>query len=635
MKISLKTIFFLAVYPFFCDFLIAQKPFATSNIPANLLENADKVIRLDETIFELKSLEMAIETEHKVITILNEKAAENELEQVFQYDNLNKIEDIKAAYYDSNGELVKRLKKKDIEDRMMPRQLFVDDSRYKIIHFPRLSFPFTIEFTVVTVRKNLMFYTRFSPQYRPRTSVEDARFTVITAEKSAKVRVLEQNIAKNVRDGDKLTWHFHHLRAVKSEDFMPDDGYKWPMVLTAPSKFIIDGRAGDQSTWLDYGKFMYELNQTQTKLPPEFEQEVKKIVADCASDSCKIARLYHFLQENTRYFYVGMGIGGWQPKLAADVHSTKYGDCKALSNYLVSMLRAVNVPANYALIRATESERLAQFPDFANAWFNHATVCVPSKNDTIWLECTSQTQSEGFLGDFTDDRAALLISENGGFLVKTPKYDEKTNKIERKVHILITEDGAAKLTSTSKRTGISQQGTAELMRQSIAEQQKAIYNSFNFSDFVIDKINFEQKKARIPSVTMQLELTIPHLGSVSGKRIFVPISIFTSNLPNGNLAETRQFPIQITSRSFSEENIIDFTLPEDYVLESTLPPISIESAFGTFEMTIFSTGNSLLVSQKMVLKGTIQPAEKWPDFQNFQKSIFRAFKSKLVFVKKT
>src|SRR5690606_23018383 len=61
--------------------------------------------------------------------------------------------------------------------------------------------------------------------------------------------------------------------------------------------------------------------------------------------------------------------------------------------------------------------------------FNHAILCIPQKNDTIWLECTSKDLPTNFLSSFTEDRYALMITPNGGVLVKTPLYDTSSNTI--------------------------------------------------------------------------------------------------------------------------------------------------------------------------------------------------------------
>ena len=66
------------------------------------------------------------------------------------------------------------------------------------------------------------------------------------------------------------------------------------------------------------------------------------------------------------------------PFPATFVDEKKYGDCKALSNYMRALLKAVDIPSYYALIRAGENEEPADF-DFPHNNFNHAILCVPFK----------------------------------------------------------------------------------------------------------------------------------------------------------------------------------------------------------------------------------------------------------------
>jgi hypothetical protein len=80
---------------------------------------------------------------------------------------------------------------------------------------------------------------------------------------------------------------------------------------------------------------------------------------------------------------------------------------------MYSLLNAVNIKAYWAIIRAGVNEYPAD-PGFPNNSFNHEILCIPFKNDTTWLECTSTTQPFGKLGSFTENRNALLITEDGG-----------------------------------------------------------------------------------------------------------------------------------------------------------------------------------------------------------------------------
>jgi hypothetical protein len=116
------------------------------------------------------------------------------------------------------------------------------------------------------------------------------------------------------------------------------------------------------------------------------------------SDKDKVRFLYRYLQQNMRYVSVQLGIGGLKPFPAMFVDQKKYGDCKALTNYMGALLRAVNIPSCYAIVNAGTNAKPAD-PKFPDNVFNHVILCVPLKNDTTWLECTSNTQPFGQLGD--------------------------------------------------------------------------------------------------------------------------------------------------------------------------------------------------------------------------------------------
>lgn len=51
--------------------------------------------------------------------------------------------------------------------------------------------------------------------------------------------------------------------------------------------------------------------------------------------------------------------------------------------------------------------------DLPSSQFNHAILFVPQGKDTVWLECTSQTNGAGYLGGNTGNRYALAVDENG------------------------------------------------------------------------------------------------------------------------------------------------------------------------------------------------------------------------------
>jgi hypothetical protein len=94
--------------------------------------------------------------------------------------------------------------------------------------------------------------------------------------------------------------------------------------------FKLDNYKGDMSTWKGFGKFIYELSKGRDVLPDDIKQQVKSLTARASSDVEKIKILYDYLQKNTRYISIQLGLGGWQPFEATYVAKKGYGDCKAL-----------------------------------------------------------------------------------------------------------------------------------------------------------------------------------------------------------------------------------------------------------------------------------------------------------------
>ena len=620
-------IFFLLL---FAEALSAQVFYPASGIPQALLKHADIVVRQYELRFEALHKGEAMETEHKVFTVLNEAGAKRS-ELYFPYSKFVKIEDIEAAVYDSEGKLVRHLKKKDIEDVKPPEQ-YVNDSRYKVLRLPARSFPYTIEYTVVTKNEGLMFYPVFHPQERPSEAVEQALFEVKMPAGLA-VRFKETNLPPNCKTGP-MRWEFKNIQAFQPEPFAPATASDMPEICSAPTEFVFGGFSGNMHTWQSFGVFLQQLNGTQQELSPETRAALREMVADCPDAPCKIRRIYDHLQANTRYFYVGLGIGGWQPALASQVDQLKYGDCKGLSNYMVAMLKAVDVPAYYAIVRAGEDQQL-QFPDFPNAHFNHVIACSPVGKDTIWLECTSQTESCGFLGTFTDNRPALLVTPEGGKLVRTPHYDETHNTTHRETDVVLAPDGRATLHSKGIFKGISQEVPAALAGYSEEIQKKYFYETLNVSDFEIQALEFKRNKAQLPSVEQTLRLDIPKLASVSGKRLFVPLSLLSTKMEVPPADSARRSDVQADARGFTETDALTIALPEGFRLESPFDPLAVTTAFGRFELSVQQEPGKILIHRKLVLNNKVQPKAQFGDWVAFLKTIVKADKSKLVLVKQT
>jgi hypothetical protein len=614
----------------FASHLFAQENYAASQILPTLLRNANIVVRQYDATLTIKNKAEATYTEHKVITLLNDGASKSNTE-VFYYDDLQNIEDLEAAVYDGYGTLVRKIKKKDIKD-LKPFEKFVNDGRCKIIEFPRLVYPYTIEYTITWQFNGIFQFPMFAPQTDAKESIQHARFSVETPS-GYNIRAKEYFVPAACKTG-KYQWTFTNVPPLSNEPFMISSELPLPRIILAPSQFSIEGYEGEMSEWKTFGQFINTLNKGRDNVPEATVQKIQQLTADCTDDVCKVERVFGYLQESTRYFYIGLGIGGWQPMEAKDVDNYKYGDCKALSNYTVALLGAVGVKAHYCLVLALPHKQHGLDTSFPSNHFNHAFVCVPLANDTIWLECTSQTISCGYLGDHTDNRPVCLISDKGGTIVRTPVYDETKNTTVQHTTLTLATDGSAMLHSDDvyRCLSMDELGWTE---SSAEARKKALYASVALSDFEISRDTIVLKKGRFPELRHELDLTVFKYAAASGKRLFVPAVALAPKVSIPAMDSVRRYSVQATSRGYTQENHLIIKVPEGFSLENGIEPIEYNSVFGHYRLDITNEPGQLVVHRKLVMNNSLQSKDKYTEFVNFCKNISKADKTKLVLAKGT
>ena len=110
----MKNLFFTIILSFSIFLGFSQK-YKFSEIPDSLKDNAKAVIRFDEKIFTIKSISSAELYVKKAITILD-KNGDGFASVIVYYDKIIKANNLKIILYDSNGIIIKKVKKNDIKD---------------------------------------------------------------------------------------------------------------------------------------------------------------------------------------------------------------------------------------------------------------------------------------------------------------------------------------------------------------------------------------------------------------------------------------------------------------------------------------------------------------------------------------
>lgn len=609
--------------------------YKVSSIPDSLKENANIVKRIDQTQIIIKDFGKAYIHHKWAYTILNEAGNKVALYKNY-YDKFHNLSDITGKMYDSIGNLLKSVKKKDIADLAdNDEESLISDSRRKVFAFYNKAYPYTVEFEDEVERNGIYNLENWFPVEQNNLSVQQSSLQVETpVNYHLRYKQFCYNAAPTITtDKDKITylWQIANQKAIQEEILQPPINEIMPTVFLAPTNFEMAGYSGNMETWNSLGKFNAQLNLNRQTLPDNIKQQVHKLTDELNNEEDKVKILYQYLQNNTRYINVSLGIGGWQPFDAAYVAKNKYGDCKALTNYMVSLLKEAGIKANYALIFGDDDLK-GVYADFPMHLFNHVVCCVPLKTDTIWLECTSQTRSAGYMGTFTGDRLALLIDDDGGHLVHTPTYGMDDNIKIRKINATIDEDGNLIAEINTHFSGIAQEASHSIFHDGNKDEQEKYFNrSINLPTYKVEKIEFKETKNKVPAMDEYLKLRSDNYATIMGKRLIVRPDIINveNKMPSG---KQRQFDILIPY-SYKEIDSIDIVLPEKYTVESLPKNVTTETKFGKYSVN-YKISNDKIEMVRLQTHNAVQlPATEYDDLVKFYDFMYKTDHAKIAFIK--
>lgn len=619
--------------------LAGEIKYPVTAIAGEIKENADAVVRINEVTFTISSSDRATFYCHKVVSILNSKGKDKAIE-IIPYDKLSKVTQLKATVYDAGGDVIKKLKNSEIYDQsyVVGYSLY-DDSRVKAIDMTQAAYPYTVEIEYEIEYKYLFSIPPFYPVEDERTGVERSVYTLsYKPELAPRYEVRNTGIApvKATVDGKEVvTWTFDKIAPMQIEPLSPPFEEQVPVIMAAPSNFTYDGYAGNMNTWETFGKWIISLNKGRNVLPDATKQKIKEITGGLNSTEEKVKKLYEYLQNKTRYVSIQLGIGGFQPFEAKVVDQTGYGDCKALSNYMVAILAEAGVKGYYVLIKAGEDESNINV-NFPSTQFNHAFVCVPNGQDSLWLECTSQTNPFGYLGTFTSNRNALLITDDGARIIHTPAYQAEQNLQTRTSDVYVEATGDAKATIRTTYSGLQyENGDLNfILGEQYDSQKKWILKNTSIPNFDLNKFTFTNHKDKIPAAIVDLDLSLRRLASVSGKRLFLTPNLMNRSTFIPQKTEKRTTEV-VRDFGYLDLDTIRYHLPQDIYPEFLPEPIKITSRFGEYEASFQVDQGSVVYTRKIkVYKGRF-PAESYQELSDFYRSVNKADNTKLVFLNKT
>ncbi|MCH2034787.1 MAG: DUF3857 domain-containing protein [Tenacibaculum sp.] len=620
-KIACLSVCFLAC--FYVSF--AQDASLMSlTLSPDLKKDANAVIRESYTEITIDAVDKMTIKERRVTTVLN-KLGNKHVDAFANYDNDTKIINLSAKVYNAFGKEIKKYSKSKFTDvSAVDGGTLYSDSRVKYIEYTPTEYPYTVVFEVEYKTSSTGFIPKWYPINSYYLSVQNSEYKIINPEK-IETRIREHNFKgydiKKMSDND-IHYIAKNIPAIEYENNTVNISELVPSLIVALNDFSLKGIKGSATNWKEFGKWRYEnLKNGNDILSESVKSLIQQKVSAAENDIEKAKIVYDFMQNRTRYISVQEGIGGWKPIPADEVHKMGYGDCKGLTNYTKALLDAVGVKSHYSVIWAG-SEKKDVIEDFSCMQGNHVILNIPNNGNDIWLECTSQTKPFGFLGDFTDDRNALVITPEGGIIKKTPSYLNEQNIQNCNANITLDNKGSITADIDIKSEGIQYDNRAFIDNYStedLIKYYKSNLWSYN-NNLEIKATNVINDKNKV-FLKEEIKATIADYASLTGNELLLRVNVFNKNTFVPKRYRTRNHPLRI-NRGYKDVDQYRITIPEGFKIGYLPEKYELTNKFGSYTMEIKKIDEKTLSYHKtLVIKEGTFPKEDYKLYRTFRKRI--------------
>ena len=591
---------------------------STSVLAQSNVQISDAVLTNYKTDIIIRNSKLIINRNYELQ--INNRAGEEYAEITLPYSKLHKVSKVDAFIKDKNGIIVKKLKSSDIVDRneIADFSLYEDNfvKEFTLVHN---EYPYTICYSYTEQQDAFFFINNWCPVINTEIPTLKASMTLevpldypiaYTSQliDSFKVDTLEKQI--------RYSWKTSYLHQFTQEVYAPDKHTFMPNVNIVPLKFKYD-KEGEQNTWIAYGNWEYNLMEGLDVLPDAEKSVIDKLVKDLKDDNEKVKTLYHYLQDETRYINVTIATGGMKPYPASYVAVNKYGDCKALTNYMKAVLSYVGIKSLYTDVYAgDEIKKIDRV--FPSMQFNHVILCIPLKNDTVWLDCTSDGPYN-HLGTFTQNRNVLLIEKDHSHFTKTPSLSVKDVTVTRSIEITTDSLNEVMAYVQSIYKGISYESLFELSHSvSESKKEQIIHNFLNESNYELIDYKFIPANRDSAFISFEYRLKANQLYKKYGNDELIGLIPFY--VPSFTTPKIRKYPVQIDF-PINKLDTLNYRVPFDYAVSSLPQNQKITSRFGTYSVQSTQKGNSVEVIKRFILYAGNYPIEQYKEFFQFVSTV--------------
>jgi hypothetical protein len=589
--------------------------------------DTNAVVLLDATDNTLTGTGEYLEHRRRVVKILRPDGRDEGDLEVY-LDHGEKLLSLHAWTLDAAGHEYE-LKEKDFNE-VSP----FDDDLYSDIRYRTATAPAAIPGSVIALEylvRRRAWLNQLDWIFQEMNPVHEAEFSVqlpvgweyTTAWADAKP-------VSPTQAGGAWQWTVHDVPGIEHEPRMPSlRSLSGRMALS----FFAPGRPSAAS-WDQIGRWYIQLTADRRTVTPELAAKVQQLVAGQSTFDGKVRALAQFMQTEVRYVGIEIGIGGWQPHPAADVFHARYGDCKDKATLLQTMLQAAGIGSAYLVIN---TRRGVADPAVPSAFsFNHVIVAIeipagvnPAAYQSV---ITSQSGQRYLVFDPTDEYTpvgelrselqqsyALLVTDSGGEMIRTPLLAPDSNRLTRDGKFALSSDGT--LTGEVVETRSGDHATYEravLLHANQEQRTQRLERELNESlrGFTLQSSDIQQLDQFQKNLVLTLKFTTPQYAQTRGPLMLVRPRVLDEKSFEVE-TKPRHYPFVLGGVS-DETDTYEIDLPAGYKVDDVPDPVNVDMGFASYQSKVETSGSKIRYWRQLIVRAERVSPERVPDLRKFE-----------------
>ena len=375
----------------------------------------------------------------------------------------------------------------------------------------------------------------------------------------------------------------------------------------------------------ELGHWYSAMLKPQLTLSPELQQKAAQIAATYKDPLDRVRAVYRFVLTSTHYVALEFGIYSYKPYPVSDVYARRFGDCKDKASLLIAMLRAVDVPADFVLVRTHPLGNVVSGAA-SIALFNHAIAYVPQFD--LWLDGTADYYGLRELPLDDQGAMALTIDADGIAQLRTiPVSHPSDNITSRTVQAVIRPNGAIDFTGVSTTRGEDapalrrdfevQERQRESMRRGLAEL---------FPTVKLDTVAVEAADSDHP-------VQVRFAGTLDIFQGQHTIDLRTTWMQRDYLQKlallsARTQDVQLGSPWTTQEEF-HFRLPAGAEVAQLPSDSTLKTSFGSAHMHVSLVNREIVVRSEVQFVRTRIEAAEYAQFRSFCADLEQAFRREI------